>query len=97
MQQPRKIVPPVYLIGSLLLMYLLQRWLPLMTLDAGPLLWGFGAGLVSAGLAVIGVALGLFVKADTAIVPFHKSSAVVTTGPYKITRNPMYLGMVLIL
>jgi protein-S-isoprenylcysteine O-methyltransferase Ste14 len=38
-----------------------------------------------------------FVRAGTPIVPFERSTTLVTTGPYRITRNPMYLGLVLVL
>lgn len=46
-----------------------------------------------------GVALAVagerqFRRAGTAVLPFSEPSAVVTSGPFAFTRNPMYLGMV---
>ncbi|MEE8233425.1 MAG: isoprenylcysteine carboxylmethyltransferase family protein, partial [Gammaproteobacteria bacterium] len=38
-----------------------------------------------------------FKKSGTAIRPFETSTVLVKGGPYRFTRNPMYLGMVLIL
>ncbi len=40
-------------------------------------------------------AAGLFRKNRTAIKPFKESSALVTQGPYRFTRNPMYLSMLI--
>ena len=53
------------------------------------------AGLV---IAVLGLALILwaafhFRRAGTNIRPYLPSTALVVSGPYKFTRNPMYLGM----
>jgi protein-S-isoprenylcysteine O-methyltransferase Ste14 len=38
-----------------------------------------------------------FSKAGTPVVPFERSTALVTDGSYRLTRNPMYVGMVMIL
>jgi protein-S-isoprenylcysteine O-methyltransferase Ste14 len=35
----------------------------------------------------------LFKRAGTNIRPFLPSTALVLSGPYRFTRNPMYLGM----
>ena len=52
------------------------------------------------GLVIMALALGLVVwaallfrRARTAIHPHEQPSALVTGGPYRYTRNPMYLGM----
>lgn len=96
MEQPRKIVPPIYLALSILLMYLLDRYIPLV-IFGGPFVWGFASAFISAGMVLIIYSAGLFKKAGTALVPFKESTALVVSGPFKVSRNPMYLGMVSIL
>jgi protein-S-isoprenylcysteine O-methyltransferase Ste14 len=49
-----------------------------------------------AGFAIMMTAFGLFKKAGTDPKPWKTPSAFVTDGVYRWTRNPMYLGMVLI-
>lgn len=53
------------------------------------------AGGVLMGLAtVLGFwAVGLFRRARTGVVPFSEATTLVTRGPYRFTRNPMYLAM----
>jgi protein-S-isoprenylcysteine O-methyltransferase Ste14 len=48
----------------------------------------FGAGI---GLSVSGFLT--FRRAGTAIIPNHDASRLVRAGPYRFTRNPMYLGL----
>lgn len=50
------------------------------------------AGIVAA-LALDARATVLFRRAGTSPIPFKPSTALVTEGPYRFTRNPMYLGM----
>lgn len=38
-----------------------------------------------------------FKKAQTTVKPFEISTALITTGVFRISRHPMYFGMVLIL
>ena len=38
-------------------------------------------------------AFGRFLRARTTILPFRPSSSLVTTGPYRFTRNPMYVSL----
>ena len=50
-----------------------------------------------AGIALNLLADRAFKRTGTTVEPFETSSALVTSGVFRITRNPMYLGMVLIL
>ncbi|MCB0226664.1 MAG: isoprenylcysteine carboxylmethyltransferase family protein [Anaerolineae bacterium] len=43
------------------------------------------------------IAANTFQTQNTTIKPFEESTALVTGGLYQVSRNPMYLGMVLIL
>ena len=53
---------------------------------------GAAAGL-AAWLALDGAAMMSFRRARTSMVPFNPSTALVTSGPYRLSRNPMYVGM----
>ena len=56
-----------------------------------------GIGLVLLGGGLILWAARLFQGAGTGIRPFRSLTRLVVHGPYRFTRNPMYLGMVLVL
>jgi protein-S-isoprenylcysteine O-methyltransferase Ste14 len=47
------------------------------------------------GAVIAGWGLVLFQKAKTTTVPGKLSGKLVTWGPYRFTRNPMYVGLVL--
>ena len=92
----RPIMPPAYLLFHLIGMVVLHFALPIMRWIERP--WSYAGVLpIGVGLAlVVGCAL-LFQKRGTAIKPFQVSSVLVTSGPFRFSRNPIYLGMVLIL
>jgi len=94
-KKPR-IYPPVWLVIALVSMFAFDRWLPLMESDVSlPRLLPWV--VMACGLAVVLSAWLGFRRAKTGIVPFSESTALVTSGIYRVTRNPMYLGMVLVL
>ena len=55
-----------------------------------------GAILIAAGLVLAGSAVAMFVRAHTTVIPHRQVSQVVTTGPFRISRNPMYTAFALI-
>ena len=94
-RKPR-IFPPVWLLIACLAMFALHRWLPLVQFYA-PMPAGWSMLLVAPGLVLVLIAAYGFKQAKTGVVPFSKSTALVTSGVYRFTRNPMYLGMALVL
>lgn len=89
-------MPPLYFLASLGLMVLLNRFWPLGQLLHRPWTWlGLLPLLAGFGLALWGNRL--FVRRGTTLRPFHESTVLVMEGPFRISRNPMYLSMVLVL
>ena len=85
-------IPPVYFAVALALMGLLHYGVPLAQLIIGP--WRYlGLVAIAPALALALWAALLFRRADTGIVPFSPATTLVLSGPYRFTRNPMYLGM----
>ena len=59
----------------------------------------FGSFMIISGLIIILSAIILFKKYQTTITPLNPSNAtkLITNGIYKFSRNPMYLGLLLVL
>ena len=96
MSDRHRIVPPIYFFAALLVMVGLHLYVPIDTMLHSPFNlvgWLF----VAFGLSLTLWAAGLFRIAGTPIRPFRQSTMLVLAGVYRITRNPMYLGMVLVL
>ncbi|MEO0487883.1 MAG: isoprenylcysteine carboxylmethyltransferase family protein [Pseudomonadota bacterium] len=56
-----------------------------------------GGLLVLAGIGLILWAALVFARARTTIIPHRRASALVTHGPFRLSRNPIYLADALIL
>ena len=54
-----------------------------------------GGVLLAIGVIIAGWSQVLFRKAHTTTVPGERSARLITSGPYRISRNPMYVGLVL--
>ncbi len=76
----------------------LQYLAPLEINSAPILLAGRTAGivLIVGGVLLAFSSLGIFRAARTTTVPFEAPAALVTWGPYRYTRNPMYIGLALL-
>lgn len=89
--------PPLIYLGALLLGFAAERFVPLSSFGIEPrLLVAMGALLFVAGATIMLLAAGLFRRLGTNVRPTQPTSLIATTGPYRWTRNPMYLGMALI-
>ena len=79
-------------------MWALARWWPLVKFE---LPWPALVGLVVASFGGVISSAGAreFKRAKTTVNPLHpeRATSVVTTGIYRYTRNPMYVGIVFVL
>ena len=87
-----RIPPPLYYIAGLIAGWLCGRWFPLSSFG------GFAWRTTGQVLLVISFvpaiwAEYLFHRAKTSPFPFRPTSTIVFEGPFRHTRNPMYLSM----
>ena len=91
-----KIPPPLVALTFIFLVNCSRSIFP--KIDIG---WGgvFGSFMISIGLIIILSAIIQFKKHKTTITPLNPSNAtkLIVHGIYKFSRNPMYLGLLLIL
>ena len=93
-----KIPPPVYMLIMAYIMWLLDKFLPLYNWLNSP--WN-KLGLIIIGMAILLDiwSLLLFFHAKTTPNPMKPGSTshLVTSGLYRYSRNPMYLGLLMML
>jgi len=89
----KPVYPPTYFMASVLLMIGLHFLAPVKQLIGSPYRY-LGLVPLAAGLTLNVWGSRLFDRSGTTIKPFETSSSLVVRGPYRISRNPMYLGMV---
>ena len=95
MKVPR--LPPLLLVLILAIsMLLLDRVLPLFRVLHPPVVY-LGAALATLGVLIVLISAGLFRLRKTTINPFGEPAVMVQDGFYRFSRNPMYLGMLLVL
>lgn len=90
------LVPPPliflgYLVGALLL-----NWAVPFPIPSGSPVRAAGALLIVSGLLLGGFAISQMLKEHASPGPHAPTTVVVTQGPYRFTRNPIYLGFFLI-
>lgn len=89
-------LPPVWLVGFILLVWL-QVWAfpgatyphAILTVLGGVLFWG--------GIALMLWAILAFRAHNTSVVPHQMPRTIITSGPFARSRNPIYLGDVMVL
>jgi protein-S-isoprenylcysteine O-methyltransferase Ste14 len=87
--------PPLIYLSGLAIGFALEALLPGTSVPAA-LQWVLGGALLVAGLALLASFNTAFHRTGTAVEPWKPTTAIVTTGPYRLTRNPAYLGMALV-
>jgi protein-S-isoprenylcysteine O-methyltransferase Ste14 len=89
--------PPILFLSGFLLGWLLDRYWHALPLSrfGGPAGEPIGLALLAIGSALVVSGMLTFRRARTSIIPSHGASRLVTNGPYRFTRNPMYTGLTL--
>ena len=87
--------PPLIYAGGLAAGLALDAVLPSASLPR-LLRTSLGWVLVVAGVGLLASFLAAFRRARTPVDPREATTTVVTSGPYRLSRNPAYLGMTLI-
>ena len=91
-----KIHPPILLLIHVFVAFLLNWLLPLPFAFPDILVWiGYLLTFIGLGLAIGAVAQ--FMKERTTLEPHGSVTEIVTSGPYRFSRNPIYLGFVCLL
>jgi protein-S-isoprenylcysteine O-methyltransferase Ste14 len=91
-----KIPPPLIYAGFLLIALALQYVVPIPAFLPTTMAWFVGWIICVASLFFVAPAMRSFRSAHTSMIPFRRASSLVTHGIYGITRNPMYLSLLLL-
>jgi protein-S-isoprenylcysteine O-methyltransferase Ste14 len=87
--------PPLWYALAVLIGVLLDRRWPL-PIAASPLTRTAGVFFVVGWMAITFPSIGRFRRSKTSIVPIRPAEALVLSGPYRYTRNPMYVSLALL-
>jgi protein-S-isoprenylcysteine O-methyltransferase Ste14 len=92
----QKILPPVWLLIAIASMVSLHYWLPIQQLLVSPV---NNLGILTSviGIFIVVYCSYLFKSKQTSIIPLQESSYLITEGIFQYSRNPIYLGMIILL
>lgn len=91
----KKLLPPAYVLTAIVSIAALHFTAPAARLIPSP--WNLlGVIPLAVGIVINIIADRAFHRAGTTVKPFQESTSLITTGVYRISRNPMYLGLVLV-
>ena len=86
------IPPPILAVALLVAASSLSNLLPLPAIPI-PLHLTIGILVIALGIGTAGTAFAAFKRAGTPVRPGANPTQFVMSGPYRVTRNPMYLGL----
>lgn len=92
---PGIIAPPPLIYLSAMAAGLLLDWRYPLAFLPGKLALPAGVLLIASGALCMATAFAAMRRAGTAVNPYQPTTAVVTDGPYRYTRNPLYLALAL--
>jgi protein-S-isoprenylcysteine O-methyltransferase Ste14 len=88
--------PPLLFVIAWLAGLAIDRWLPVrITAGPGGILSVLAPVVTFGGAALSLVTISILLRARTGILPFKPTRALITTGPFRFSRNPIYLGLLI--
>jgi protein-S-isoprenylcysteine O-methyltransferase Ste14 len=87
--------PPLVYLGALAAGLLLDRFLPLAAFEARPAAIA-GLGFLALGALLMFLGMREFQRAGTDYRPYKPTTRIIESGPFRFTRNPLYLSLTLI-
>lgn len=92
-----KILPPHLFYGAIVVIVALNLFIPSFKPVSTPWNWFIGPVLFLLGLGLNLPSARLFGTVKTNLIPYNDPNVLVTSGWFHYTRNPMYLGFVMML
>ena len=89
-------IPPPLLYAAVVVVGWLLDGLRSLRIGAGAFRSVLAWLLVAISLSLVISARGLFWRKNTSVLPIRPATTLVVTGPYRFTRNPMYLGLAIL-
>lgn len=87
------VVPPPIIYALAFVLVLVLEWMrPVAIVDHAATSW-IGAFLLALGVAIDGWGAYTLYRGNTSIHPGHPASRLVTSGPFRFSRNPLYIGL----
>jgi protein-S-isoprenylcysteine O-methyltransferase Ste14 len=94
-----RIPPPLLFLFPMLTGFLVQHFVPI-HIVSGPAsvrtLRMVGVAEIVIALVLMGWAVATFARLRTPVVPIRRARTLVEEGPFRLTRNPMYLGFMVL-
>ena len=89
-------IPPVWLALFIAIAWGQSTYYPVLTLNSG-LTQLLGGMLIGGGLVLMAMAVVEFRKWKTTIIPHQEANALITSGIFSKSRNPIYLADAMVL
>jgi protein-S-isoprenylcysteine O-methyltransferase Ste14 len=92
--RPPVMVHPPVLVGAAVALGLVLEWFIPTSVLRPPLNYWIGVPLIALSALLVGMPALQFLKAKTGVATFQPATALVTSGVYGLSRNPIYIGLV---
>jgi protein-S-isoprenylcysteine O-methyltransferase Ste14 len=90
-----RIPPPLLFALPLLTGFIVQHFVPVHIVNGAEptrIIRLVGVAEIAIALGLFGWAVSTFRRLQTPVIPMRRARALAEEGPFKLTRNPMYLG-----